>query len=86
MQGYVVGFSGSKIFCLQNFTMQAVDVPQSAPMNQYIEKKMFHTAYEVMFWTLKTLGNFGEFCYPLQIFWLKFYAYTFNTLRNKPVV
>ncbi|XP_063677481.1 intraflagellar transport protein 122 homolog isoform X2 [Bolinopsis microptera] len=47
MQGYVVGFSGSKIFCLQNLTMQAVDVPQSAPMNQYIEKKMFHTAYNV---------------------------------------
>ena len=47
MQGYVVGFTGSKIFCLQNLTMQAVDVPQSAPMNQYIEKKMFHTAYNV---------------------------------------
>ena len=47
MQGYVVGFTGSKIFCLQNLTMTAVDVPQSAPMNQYIEKKMFHTAYNV---------------------------------------
>lgn len=47
MQGYVVGFTGSKIFCLKDFTMQAVDVPQSAPMTQYIEKKMFHTAYKV---------------------------------------
>ena len=47
MNGYVVGFSGSKIFCLQNLTMTAIDIPQSAPMNQYIEKRQFDAAYKV---------------------------------------
>jgi len=40
-QGFVVGFSGSKIFCLHVYSMSAVDVPQSAPMYQYLEKKLF---------------------------------------------
>lgn len=41
LQGFVVGFSGSKIFCLHVYAMSSVDVPQSAPMYQYLEKKMF---------------------------------------------
>lgn len=40
-QGFVVGFSGSKIFCLHIYSMSSVDVPQSAPMYQYLEKKLF---------------------------------------------
>mgnify|MGYP001796767082 CR=1 FL=1 len=40
-QGFVVGFMGSKIFCLNVYTMSGVDVPQSAQMYQYLEKKMF---------------------------------------------
>ncbi|XP_059169667.1 intraflagellar transport protein 122 homolog [Physella acuta] len=47
LQGFVVGFSGSKIFCLHVYAMSAVDVPQSAPMYQYLEKKMFKEAYKV---------------------------------------
>ncbi|RUS86065.1 hypothetical protein EGW08_006158 [Elysia chlorotica] len=47
MQGFVVGFSGSKIFCLHVYAMSSVDVPQSAPMYQYLEKKMFKDAYKV---------------------------------------
>ncbi|KAK0064191.1 intraflagellar transport protein 122 [Biomphalaria pfeifferi] len=47
LQGFVVGFSGSKIFCLNVYAMSAVDVPQSAPMYQYLEKKMFKEAYKV---------------------------------------
>ncbi len=28
LQGFVVGFSGSKIFCLHYFKMSLIDVPQ----------------------------------------------------------
>lgn len=41
MQGYVVGYCGSRIFCLHVHAMRAVDVPQSAPMYQYLERKMY---------------------------------------------
>ena len=41
LQGFVVGFSGSKIFCLHVYAMTTVEVPQSAPMYQYLEKKQF---------------------------------------------
>ncbi|XP_070558026.1 intraflagellar transport protein 122 homolog [Ptychodera flava] len=47
LQGFVVGFSGSKIFCLHIYAMSAVEVPQSAPMYQYLEKKMYKEAYKV---------------------------------------
>ena len=41
LQGFVVGFSGSKIFSLHVYAMTTVEVPQSAPMYQYLEKKQF---------------------------------------------
>ncbi|XP_048212257.1 intraflagellar transport protein 122 homolog isoform X1 [Perognathus longimembris pacificus] len=47
LQGFVVGYNGSKIFCLHVFAMTAVEVPQSAPMYQYLEKKMFREAYQI---------------------------------------
>uniref|UniRef100_T1IRE0 Intraflagellar transport protein 122 homolog n=1 Tax=Strigamia maritima TaxID=126957 RepID=T1IRE0_STRMM len=47
LQGFVVGFCGSKIFCLHVYSMTTVDVPQSATMYQYLEKKMFKDAYSV---------------------------------------
>ncbi|XP_020611190.1 intraflagellar transport protein 122 homolog isoform X2 [Orbicella faveolata] len=47
LQGFVVGFTGSKIFCLHVYTMSAVEVPQSAPMYQYLEKKLYRDAYKV---------------------------------------
>uniref|UniRef100_A0A3B4AJR2 Intraflagellar transport protein 122 homolog n=1 Tax=Periophthalmus magnuspinnatus TaxID=409849 RepID=A0A3B4AJR2_9GOBI len=47
MQGFVVGYNGSKIFCLHVYSMCAVEVPQSAPMYQYLEKKMFKEAYQI---------------------------------------
>ncbi|KAK3103245.1 hypothetical protein FSP39_017787 [Pinctada imbricata] len=47
LQGFVVGFSGSKIFCLHVYSMSSVDVPQSASMYQYLEKKLFRDAYKV---------------------------------------
>ncbi|PAA93686.1 hypothetical protein BOX15_Mlig006330g1 [Macrostomum lignano] len=47
MQGFVVGFTGSKIFCLNVYAMSCVDVPQNAPMYQYLEKKQLKEAYQV---------------------------------------
>ncbi|XP_025930637.1 intraflagellar transport protein 122 homolog isoform X3 [Apteryx mantelli] len=47
LQGFVVGYNGSKIFCLHIFSMSAVEVPQSAPMYQYLERKMFKEAYQI---------------------------------------
>ncbi|KAJ8046678.1 hypothetical protein HOLleu_05441 [Holothuria leucospilota] len=47
MQGFVVGFTGSKIFCLHVYAMTTVEVPQSAPMYQYLERKQFKDAYRV---------------------------------------
>ncbi|NXX80241.1 IF122 protein, partial [Urocolius indicus] len=47
LQGFVVGYNGSKIFCLHVFSMSAVEVPQSAPMYQYLERKLFKEAYQI---------------------------------------
>ncbi|XP_005387145.1 PREDICTED: intraflagellar transport protein 122 homolog isoform X1 [Chinchilla lanigera] len=47
LQGFVVGYNGSKIFCLHVFAMSAVEVPQSAPMYQYLDRKMFREAYQI---------------------------------------
>jgi len=47
LQGFVVGFKGSKIFCLHYVCMQTIDVPQSASLYRYLEKHDFATAYKV---------------------------------------
>ncbi|XP_073431059.1 intraflagellar transport protein 122 homolog isoform X1 [Dendrobates tinctorius] len=47
LQGFVVGYNGSKIFCLHVYSMSSVDVPQSTPMYQYLERKMFREAYQI---------------------------------------
>ncbi|XP_030696797.1 intraflagellar transport protein 122 homolog isoform X4 [Globicephala melas] len=47
LQGFVVGYNGSRIFCLHAFSMSAVEVPQSAPMYQYLDRKMFREAYQI---------------------------------------
>eukprot|EP00357_Protocruzia_adherens_P030527 CAMPEP_0114984012 /NCGR_PEP_ID=MMETSP0216-20121206/7032_1 /TAXON_ID=223996 /ORGANISM="Protocruzia adherens, Strain Boccale" /LENGTH=1227 /DNA_ID=CAMNT_0002346085 /DNA_START=54 /DNA_END=3737 /DNA_ORIENTATION=- len=47
LQGFVVGFKGSKIFCLHYVSMNTVDVPQSASLFRYIEKKDFKMAYAI---------------------------------------
>ena len=38
---------GSKIFCLHYVSMQTIDVPQSASMYRYLERKDFDNAYKV---------------------------------------
>ena len=47
LQGFVVGFKGSKIFCLHYLSMQTIDVPQSASLYRYLEKKDYDNAYKV---------------------------------------
>eukprot|EP00873_Tetraselmis_striata_P015075 jgi/Tetstr1/435339/TSEL_024257.t1 len=47
LQGFVVGFKGSKIFCLHYVSMQTIDVPQGASLYRYVEKKDFEQAYRV---------------------------------------
>jgi len=47
LQGFVVGFKGSKIFCLHYQYMQTIDVPQSQSMQRYVEIKDFEKAYKV---------------------------------------
>ncbi|KAJ3071027.1 hypothetical protein HDU98_005913 [Podochytrium sp. JEL0797] len=47
MQGFVVGFKGSRIFCLHIYNMTAVDVPQSTSLERYLDKKDFDPAYKV---------------------------------------
>ena len=45
MMGFVVGFSGSKIFCLHMYSMTTIEVPLSSPMYQYLDKKDYSNAY-----------------------------------------
>ncbi|KAJ8959436.1 hypothetical protein NQ318_022128 [Aromia moschata] len=47
MSGFVVGLTGSKVFCLNGFNMNTLELPLSTPMYQYIDKKMYSEAYRV---------------------------------------
>lgn len=47
LPGFVVGFSGSHIYCLHVHSMTTVEVPQSHSMHQYLKKGEFEGAYRV---------------------------------------
>ena len=47
LQGFVVGFSGSRIYCLHVHSMKPVDVSQSHSMHQYLKKEEYEGAYRV---------------------------------------
>ena len=47
MNGFVVGFKGSKLFVLNHLMMSTIDVPQTNSLIKYIEKKDFKSAYKV---------------------------------------
>jgi len=47
LQGFVVGFKGSKIFCLHFVAMHTIDVPQSASMYRYLERRDYQHAYQI---------------------------------------
>ncbi|VDO39983.1 unnamed protein product [Haemonchus placei] len=47
MFGFVVGFSGNKVYCLHIYAMQALEVPFSNQLYQYIENKEYQKAYDL---------------------------------------
>ncbi|XP_066148433.1 intraflagellar transport protein 122 homolog isoform X1 [Euwallacea fornicatus] len=47
LNGFVVGVSGSKVFCLNDSNMTTLELPLSSPMYQFIEKNMFTEAYRI---------------------------------------
>ncbi|KAF6264914.1 hypothetical protein COO60DRAFT_1621541 [Scenedesmus sp. NREL 46B-D3] len=47
MQGFVVGFKGCKVFCLQHANVATIDVPQSSSMANYLEQGDVDSAYKV---------------------------------------
>lgn len=47
LKGFVVGFHGSNIFCLNVYSIQALEVSHSEIMKLYLEKRMFKEAYDV---------------------------------------
>ena len=47
LPGYVVGFKGSKIFCLNDGNMNTIDVPQSSTFFRFLDKKDFAMAYKL---------------------------------------
>lgn len=47
LPGYVVGFKGSKIFCLSDTSMNTIDVPQSSTFYRFLEKRDFQMAYKL---------------------------------------
>jgi len=47
LPGLVVGFKGSKIFCLSDTAMNTIDVPQSSTFYRFLEKKDYAMAYKL---------------------------------------
>jgi intraflagellar transport protein 122 len=47
LDGFVVGFKGSKVFCLNSQRMVTLDVPQSSAVDRYMQKKDYVNAYDV---------------------------------------
>ena len=47
LQGFVVGFQGSKIFCLHYICMQTIDVPQSESLYRYMANRDYEKAFKV---------------------------------------
>ena len=47
LPGFVVGFKGSKIFCLTANSMNTIDAPQSSTFYRFLEKKDFQMAYRI---------------------------------------
>ena len=60
MQGFVVGFKSSKVFCLHYVSMQTLDIPQSSSLHNYVAKKgALQTAQSG---SLRHLGGVGQWC------------------------
>ena len=44
-KGFVVGFKGSKVYCLNYYNMVTIDLPQTTAMDRYLSQKDFENAY-----------------------------------------
>lgn len=47
LSGFLVGLSGSKAFCLNDSNITILELPLSAPMYQFIERKLYFEAYKI---------------------------------------
>ena len=47
LPGQVVGFKGSKIFCISDNAMNTIDVPQSSTFQSFLAKRDFQMAYQL---------------------------------------
>ena len=47
LPGSVVGFKGSKIFCISDASMNTIDVPQSSTFHGFLGQKDFYMAYQL---------------------------------------
>lgn len=45
LYGFVVGFNGNKVYCLNSITIQTIDIPQSISMYRYVDCKQWSAAY-----------------------------------------
>ena len=46
-QGFVVGFTGTRVYSLKLFSVQTIEVPLSSSMHQYLDKREFKAAYQI---------------------------------------
>ncbi|KAJ3348344.1 hypothetical protein HDU91_006582, partial [Kappamyces sp. JEL0680] len=47
LSGFAVGFKGTKVFSLNNYSMTTTDIPQAVPLEGYLESGDFASAYQV---------------------------------------
>lgn len=47
LEGFVVGFQGSRIFCLTSTKIITVDVPQSASLRRHLDEREYAAAYAI---------------------------------------
>ena len=47
LPGLVVGFKGSKIFCITDQSMNTIDVPQSSTFHGFLGQKDYYMAYQL---------------------------------------
>lgn len=47
MPGHVVGFAGSKVFCLHNTSIKTLDVPQTSHFYRFLDEQAYAEAYAI---------------------------------------
>ncbi len=47
IRGFVVGYRGPRVFYLENYNMDSIDIPHSVPLDGFLERSDFINAYRV---------------------------------------